>query len=92
MAGKVSQEVADKIRIIYGGSVNGKNCRELGQSARLFSSFSSLFSLRDENARLIGFLLFLLFYFYLIYADIDGFLVGGASIKPEFIDICKAAE
>ena len=25
-------------------------------------------------------------------ADIDGFLVGGASIKPEFIDICKAAE
>jgi triosephosphate isomerase len=40
-----------------------------------------------------------LFYFYLIYAglvakeaDIDGFLVGGASIKPEFIDICKAAE
>jgi hypothetical protein len=30
MAGKVSQEVADKIRIIYGGSVNGKNCRELG--------------------------------------------------------------
>jgi triosephosphate isomerase len=23
-------------------------------------------------------------------ADIDGFLVGGASLKPEFIDICKA--
>lgn len=22
--------------------------------------------------------------------DIDGFLVGGASLKPEFIDICKA--
>lgn len=22
-------------------------------------------------------------------ADIDGFLVGGASLKPEFIDICK---
>ncbi|KAH8084256.1 Triosephosphate isomerase [Filobasidium floriforme] len=57
MAGKVSQEVADKIRIIYGGSVNGKNCRELAKEA-----------------------------------DIDGFLVGGASIKPEFIDICKAAE
>jgi hypothetical protein len=51
------------------------------------------------NVGLIVFLLFLLFYFYLIYAglvakeaDIDGFLVGGASIKPEFIDICKAAE
>lgn len=27
---KVSQKVADSIRIIYGGSVNGKNCRELG--------------------------------------------------------------
>lgn len=23
-------------------------------------------------------------------ADIDGFLVGGASLKPEFIDICKS--
>jgi len=23
-------------------------------------------------------------------ADIDGFLVGGASLKPEFIDICNA--
>ena len=22
--------------------------------------------------------------------DIDGFLVGGASLKPEFIDICNA--
>ncbi|KAH0852966.1 hypothetical protein HID58_093575 [Brassica napus] len=25
-------------------------------------------------------------------ADVDGFLVGGASLKPEFIDIIKAAE
>ena len=24
-------------------------------------------------------------------ADIDGFLVGGASLKPEFVDICKSA-
>lgn len=24
--------------------------------------------------------------------DVDGFLVGGASLKPEFIDIIKAAE
>ena len=23
--------------------------------------------------------------------DIDGFLVGGASLKPEFVDICNAA-
>ena len=25
-------------------------------------------------------------------ADIDGFLVGGASLKPDFIEIIKAAE
>lgn len=25
-------------------------------------------------------------------ADIDGFLVGGASLKPEFIDICKTVK
>lgn len=54
---KVSIAVADKTRIIYGGSVNGKNCKELGRQS-----------------------------------DIDGFLVGGASLKPEFIDICKATE
>ena len=24
-------------------------------------------------------------------ADIDGFLVGGASLKPEFVDIIKSA-
>ena len=51
----VSQNVADATRIIYGGSVSGKNCVELSKAN-----------------------------------DIDGFLVGGASLKPEFIDICKA--
>ncbi|EJT51999.1 TIM protein [Trichosporon asahii var. asahii CBS 2479] len=51
---RVSQPVADATRIIYGGSVNAKNCTELATGA-----------------------------------DIDGFLVGGASLKPEFIDICK---
>jgi triosephosphate isomerase len=25
-------------------------------------------------------------------ADVDGFLVGGASLKPEFIDICRSVE
>ncbi|KRX01127.1 Triosephosphate isomerase [Pseudocohnilembus persalinus] len=53
---KISEQVGQQTRIIYGGSVNGKNCQELiGQ------------------------------------ADIDGFLVGGASLKPEFADIIKAA-
>lgn len=54
LASTVSQSVADATRIIYGGSVNGKNCGDLGAAA-----------------------------------DIDGFLVGGASLKPEFIDIAR---
>ncbi|ONK62245.1 uncharacterized protein A4U43_C07F1860 [Asparagus officinalis] len=52
----VSADVAESTRIIYGGSVNGGNCKELaGQT------------------------------------DVDGFLVGGASLKPEFVDIISAA-
>lgn len=46
-----------KIRIIYGGSVNDKNCHELIQIP-----------------------------------DVDGFLVGGASLKPTFIDIVSSAK
>ncbi|KAM7265496.1 hypothetical protein ACFE04_003179 [Oxalis oulophora] len=53
----VSAEVAATTRIIYGGSVTGASCNELGSQT-----------------------------------DVDGFLVGGASLKPEFIDIIKAAE
>jgi len=52
---KVSESASDSVRIIYGGSVTGSNCRELAQSP-----------------------------------DIDGFLVGGASLKPEFIEIINA--
>ncbi|WVO17707.1 triose-phosphate isomerase [Cryptococcus depauperatus] len=55
LSARVSPEAAQLTRIIYGGSVNGKNCVELAKAK-----------------------------------DIDGFLVGGASLKPEFIDICKA--
>ena len=51
------EETAQKIRIQYGGSVNGKNAAEL-------------FAM----------------------ADIDGALVGGASLKEEFADIVFAAE
>ncbi|KAK0722517.1 triosephosphate isomerase [Lasiosphaeria miniovina] len=51
----VSEDVAKQTRILYGGSVNGKNCKELA---------------KEE--------------------DIDGFLVGGASLKPEFVDIINA--
>ncbi|CAI0376918.1 unnamed protein product [Linum tenue] len=52
----VSDEVASKTRIIYGGSVNGGNCAELAKQE-----------------------------------DIDGFLVGGASLKgPEFATIVNS--
>eukprot|EP00917_Polyrhabdina_sp_WS-2016_P027516 GHVP01058669.1.p1 GENE.GHVP01058669.1~~GHVP01058669.1.p1 ORF type:complete len:168 (-),score=29.01 GHVP01058669.1:162-665(-) len=52
---KAGAEVAQKVRVIYGGSVSGKNCAEL--------------------SGLDG---------------VDGFLVGGASLKPEFVDIIKS--
>ncbi|XP_028391189.1 triosephosphate isomerase-like [Dendronephthya gigantea] len=51
----VSNDVANSVRIIYGGSVNAKNCRELATKP-----------------------------------DVDGFLVGGASLKPEFIEIINS--
>ncbi|KAI0509827.1 hypothetical protein KFK09_010424 [Dendrobium nobile] len=52
----VSAEVAESTRIIYGGSVNGANSKELAGQP-----------------------------------DVDGFLVGGASLKPEFVDIINSA-
>ena len=55
LASAVSAEVAEKTRIVYGGSVTPEN------SAELFGK-----------------------------ADVDGFLVGGASLKASFADIVKA--
>ncbi|XP_014250808.1 triosephosphate isomerase-like [Cimex lectularius] len=49
---EVNDEVAQETRIIYGGSVNAQNAKELSRQK-----------------------------------DVDGFLVGGASLKPEFIQI-----
>lgn len=54
-AEKLGDSTAEALRIIYGGSVAAKNCKELAQQK-----------------------------------DIDGFLVGGASLKPEFVDIVNA--
>lgn len=51
---KIGQQFSESVRIIYGGSVNEKNCEEL-----------------------IG------------REDIDGFLIGGASLKKEFKDIVE---
>lgn len=55
MKANVSEAVANAVRIIYGGSVTGGTCKELGSQG-----------------------------------DIDGFLVGGASLKAEFVDIINA--
>ncbi|KAJ7472417.1 Triosephosphate isomerase [Mycena galericulata] len=55
LAKAVSPAVAAATRIIYGGSVNKGNCKELA-----------------------------------VQPDVDGFLVGGASLKPEFVDIINA--
>jgi triosephosphate isomerase len=53
---KLGAQQAETIRIIYGGSVNDKNCDQLG-----------------------------------VQEDIDGFLVGGASLQgPAFVRICNA--
>lgn len=57
ISANVSEEVAKKVRIIYGGSVTAANCIELGKQA-----------------------------------DIDGFLVGGASLKPDFVKIVNAKQ
>jgi triosephosphate isomerase len=57
-ADNVSPDVASKIRIQYGGSVNAGNCDELATKE-----------------------------------DIDGFLVGGASLVGEaFVKICNSAK
>lgn len=54
MAKAVSEEVAEKVRIQYGGSVSLDNCADL---------------IKKPN--------------------IDGFLVGGASLKPSFMEIVQ---
>ncbi|KAJ5279639.1 hypothetical protein N7478_005011 [Penicillium angulare] len=51
----IGAEAQAGVRIIYGGSVSEKNCRELATQP-----------------------------------DVDGFLVGGASLKPAFVDIINA--
>lgn len=57
IANCICPDVAASIRIQYGGSVTGANCKELGSQP-----------------------------------DIDGFLVGGASLKPEFVTIVNARQ
>lgn len=51
---KFGSETAKKIRVIYGGSVNAKNCKDL-----------------------------------ISQSEIDGFLVGGASLTSDFMTIVQ---
>lgn len=51
----VDAAIADKVRILYGGSVTASNAKDLGAQP-----------------------------------DVDGFLVGGASLKPDFVTIINA--
>lgn len=57
MKTKVSESVANSVRIIYGGSVTAANCKDLESQP-----------------------------------DIDGSLVGGASLKPDFVKIVNATQ
>ncbi|XP_033764310.1 triosephosphate isomerase A-like [Pecten maximus] len=57
LAKNTSETIAQNVRIIYGGSVNAANCKDLAAKG-----------------------------------DIDGFLVGGASLKPDFVKIVNAKE
>ncbi|OXB71194.1 UNVERIFIED_CONTAM: hypothetical protein H355_005200 [Colinus virginianus] len=53
---KAGEDVAQKLRLVYGGSVNEENCTQL-----------------------------------MLQPDVDGFLVGGASLKKGFLEIISAA-
>jgi len=57
IASSVSEEVANGVRILYGGSVSPENCKDLIEKP-----------------------------------DIDGFLVGGASLKPSFTEVISACK
>jgi len=74
LAEAVSPAVASSTRIIYGGSVNAANCKELCEF--------SICTLSHDDANTSVFAA--------TQKDVDGFLVGGASLKPEFIQIINA--
>ena len=72
----VTPGVANNIRIIYGGSVTANNSKELGQWKFFFYYYQKvIYVFHIRTAR---------------QQDVDGFLVGGASLKPEFADIINA--
>lgn len=79
----VNAEVAETTRIIYGGSVTAANSKELGTYLVALSFINPLRICVECG-------LTLLFAFIATQPDVDGFLVGGASLKPEFVDIINS--
>ena len=73
--GAVTPAVAENTRVIYGGSVNAGNCRELGELLASCVYPLSIVDLVCYTAK---------------QPDVDGFLVGGASLKPEFVNIINS--
>ena len=78
LAKAVSPAVANDIRIIYGGSVTAKNSKELGEWIYFLKVIYIHSLFLHSQFRTAG------------QQDVDGFLVGGASLKPEFADIINA--
>lgn len=84
MSANVSEAVANSVRIIYGGKelfaclciLQTLHCI----SDRHLKSFHSLSgSVTGATCKELA-----------AQKDVDGFLVGGASLKPEFVDIINA--
>lgn len=76
----VSQAVADSVRIIYGGLCDPASLLPpQSPLALLTDPFCFSGSVTGATCKELG-----------SQKDVDGFLVGGASLKPEFIDIINA--
>lgn len=82
----VSDDVADSVRIIYGGQRPQNDIFSLCDWFSFNSYITTRFipvcrpgSVTAANCRQLA-----------SQEDVDGFLVGGASLKPEFVDIINA--
>lgn len=79
----VSEAVANSVRIIYGGLC--------GDQARLYFRLHCLCpALLTDRFRFSGSVTGATCKELAAQKDVDGFLVGGASLKPEFVDIINA--
>lgn len=82
----VSEAVANSVRIIYGGQAawrHGACRRVLNWLSQVWSLAMNLFfssgSVTGATCKELA-----------SQKDVDGFLVGGASLKPEFVEIINA--